>query len=205
MKQQPADPLAIELRFQYVNAYRQRVFLRTGARSDYGARSLPRWDGAFWLQLAAHCREHQLTPAGLIEAVFAEWRENSPPAPSVLKSEYAIQCYNAREIRREADVRRASKIQQQQLAVEVGLVQSTHPELTELAAVRRALTSPRLDLSAFFRYVAATCAGLEDMATQHLDAAAAQYQESRAAYDAVWKELIPAELKAAADAAKEAL
>jgi len=200
---QTTDPLAAELRFQYVNAYRARVLARTGTRTTYGDRPLPRWDGTFWLQLADHCRKHQLSAKILVDAVFAEWRENAPPPPTILKSEYGLQCYNTRASRREADIRAASQIQQRQLAAEVALLQVAHPEMTELAVVRRALTSPRLDLSAVFRYVAATFAGLDDMALQHLDAATEQYAAARAAYDAVWKELIPVELKLAADAARE--
>jgi hypothetical protein len=90
-----------------------------------------------------------------------------------------------------------------ELSLEEDRVQDEDPPWTYDMIVGSVLCKPDLTFSALFRYGAATSAGLERVANEYREKAYLHYLFARSAYDRVWGDMIPADLRSRA--AKELL
>lgn len=193
------DGVAALVRALYCAEYRRM----SPASANYGDVRIARWDGgedpntgkvyqAVWPKLAQFLMSRNIEPATYISVQFAHRRGLSPPAPNTLMSRTALERWEA-QARLELPILTGEwKRQHDALAMRVAELRQTHPNATESQILITAIHDQHVvDVSALFRYCAATHHGLPHVAARYAAAALNQYLMQQRQYDAVAGAEIP--------------
>jgi hypothetical protein len=202
------DDKVLEEQIAYVrNLYceaRRRFLAARGVPSSFGTKAVPQWDGgtdaagvehkSVWPKVLAFCTANSFNPAILIKAVFANNKGPHPPPPNKLYSNYAAGLYIQQEQNEKTQLRQSLVYYSDQANKyyhSFAARDETGPGETWRAVLRR---DPPM-LSALYRYCVAVGVGFDDIAAEHEPTAFAEYFWSREAYDEVWAEWIPQQLR----------
>lgn len=207
-RDQALHPLARQIRFRFIHAYRRHHLARTGRPSNFGSRLDPRWDGvegrrgrqqrAIWYDVARLALSERVEPDELIEAAFNVADEGCLPQPTSLTSPSVVARARAGRGLAVENLLNALEVQQNIWKIEAFMI-TRHGGCDLNTAAGRVLKNGRLELSAIFRYCVATESGDVEVAGLFEEDAFEQYVLHKWAYDRAWGELIPAALKEGAD------
>lgn len=175
-------------------------------------RRVASWDGgvssqngrryqSVWPKVAAYCRDEDLDPAILIDALLSRCTREAGarPYPSHLTSEKARSAYDAVAASRLAEPRIV--LEQQTSVLMIEKARHRKAGLAEPEAILAALRDPFARFQPLFRYASLTSCGDEGWAARYADKARMQYVNNPGGYDMVWGDLIPATLHNWADEA----
>ncbi len=191
------------------NAYctaRNRWHLEVeNTESDWGRNPIPRYDGGMdsagrrhrgvWEKIARFVIEKRISPNRFIEAQF-RGRSAAPPEPGTLCSEFALRVYAGYEAAEIPTLQRLFRHQKEQLFLETIKFRPLHwPDAQMYSAI---LQNTQVGMSALFRYCVAVQKGVNEVVDLFRTTASIQYLASPTAYDQVWGELIPEEMRALA-------
>jgi hypothetical protein len=214
VKSEPTvDQLSAAIRSAYVLAVRRFSTRQTGIASQYGAKSIPQWDGGtdaygrvhkapVWAKIAAFSFDNGIDPLRLIDVVFAGWNKPVAPYPTFLMTTEALSAYGKIE-QIDRDAAAVFKAQTMEFTDRVDFLVDQGTPMA--IAVRKVLLNRQHALSALFRYVAALQVGLPEVALVFRDEAIQRYLFNRAAIDKAWGDMIPAILVTEADSTIKAI
>lgn len=199
------EGLEDKLRTTWIEEVRRYHLNTTGRPSTY--KPGPRLDGGIdahgskfkpvWPDLANYILSNNLDPVTFIKAQFANCRGKPPLSPLMLKSSSAIKRYQSyrgsKGIEQTLRIAKDGQVRQAYEAIETSKA-LYGPGVTSYRAV---IMDTNIPLSALFRYSLAHSCGAYDLAEIWFDLALSQYVYDSKAYDAVWGELIPSQLKEA--------
>jgi hypothetical protein len=201
--------LANAVRTYYIMEHRRHVELRQGGGPcTYGCRPIPRWDGGVdsdgrvydkpvWFEIVRYALNNEISPITLVQGTFREWKSPKPPYPNQFANPLALQ--RARMLAAPPAVLGANLKMEDHRFKAAATVHQCYNGMDVEAAARRALHDPTTDLSPLYRYCVGKLGGAEDVAERFEREAFRMYVFERNAYDAVWGDRIPPELRAAAD------
>ena len=201
--------LANSVRTYYILEYRRHVDSRQGgAPCTYGCKPLPQWDGGraadgkvydkpVWFEIVRYARAHKISPILLIRGTFREWSSPRPPFPNQFANALSLQ--RARNLASTPTVVRENLRMEDHRFQAAATVHMVYDGMDVEAAARRALHDPTAELSSLYRYCLGKLGGAEDVAERFEREAFETYVFDRETYDKAWGDLIPPELRAAAD------
>ena len=190
---------ARRIRAAYVRARRLALTQRSRTPSNYGRNPL-HWDDKpgkkkqrIWERLAEHIIGNSCDdPEGFIAAQF----EYGDPNPRQLLSPRAAVKYQEWKDRCVEELTGQLNSETLQFASQVRAVSQWHPHKDVPEKVwQYVLYDTNNRLSPLFRYSLAVAENIDGVAAQFLDAALSQYVVKMAAYDAAWRDRVPAELR----------
>jgi hypothetical protein len=193
---------------------RRRHEAKQGKVSEFGEDEIPRWDGGMdsngreyqpvWPKVVAFCMKHGLDPATLVKAIFDNNQSPHPPVPTSLYGTTALSLYSTQALSERLLIKHELSTytnQANKYFVSFSVREKAEPALAWRLVVEE---NPPL-LSPLFRYCLAVKAGFDDLADKYRDAAMHEYFWAKDAYDEVWSEWIPEELRMLAERSQQAL
>ena len=199
--------MAAAVRIYYILEHRRHVETRQGGGPcTYGCKLIFRWDGGvykgrvfkpIWPDIVRYALAHKISPFLLVRGTFREWQSPKPPDPDQFTNPAAL---HRAKLLTEPLVAVAGNLEMEDQRFKSAVtIHQRYDHMDVDAAARRALHDPFIGLSPLYRYCVGKLGGAEDVAERFEQEALQIYFFDRDAYDAVWGERIPPELRQAAD------
>lgn len=189
-----------QIREDYVQGRRRFYEARTGVTSDFGSSLIATWDGGLdshgkthqpiWPKIAKFLEQQTIAPEFLVQLVFANWADITPPLPTHFLSPVVVKQYLDAVPALHARLEHSLKNQWHLL--------NTHRVIhlsngaTEQEAACWAIADESLPFMPLFRYIVAERLNYTDLQTAIAEKARRQVRATRQLLSATtWAQLIP--------------